>query len=81
MKIRAAFQLEQDLSALVRRAQDRADADRRRDLVPYDAVLREFGPEIANKKARPPLHHRRHVDAAVQRLLDSVGYVPDERAA
>lgn len=55
------------------------DADRRRDLVAYDEVLREMGPEIANTQARPPLHYRRHVDAAVQLLLDSVGY--DERAA
>jgi hypothetical protein len=52
----------------------RNDADRRRDLVPYAEVLREFGPEIANREARPPVEHRRHIDAAVQRLLDSVGY-------
>ena len=50
------------------------DADRRRDLVPFDEVLREFGPEIANTQARPPVEHRRHIDAAVQRLLDSVEY-------
>ena len=31
-----------------------AEADRRRDLVPYDEVLREFGPEIADREARPP---------------------------
>lgn len=47
--IRAAFQLE-----LARRAQDRADADRRRDLVPYAEVLAEFGKEIADREARPP---------------------------
>lgn len=57
------------------------DADRRRDLVAYDEVLREMGPEIANREARPPLHHRRHVDAAVASVLDSVGYETDGRAA
>lgn len=53
------------------------DADRRRDLVPFDEVLREFGPEIANTQARPPVEHRRRVDAAVQRIFDSIGYRPD----
>lgn len=72
--IRAAFQLERDLSALVRRAQDRADADRRRDLVAYDEVLREMDPEIANKEARPPIEARQRVDAAVAKLLTDVGY-------
>ena len=57
------------------------DADRRRDLVAYDEVLREFGPEIANTQARPPLHHRRHVDAAVASVLDSVGYETERRPA
>ena len=70
--------LEKELADLIRRSQaERAERDRRRDLVPYDEVLREFGVEIADREARPPLHHRRHVDAAVQRLLDSVGYVSD----
>jgi len=50
------------------------DADRRRDLVPYDEVLREMGPEIADKEARPPVEHRRRVDAAVAKVLADVGY-------
>jgi hypothetical protein len=53
------------------------DRDRRRDLVAYAEVLSEFGPEIANREARPPLEHRQRVDAAVAKLLDSVGYQHD----
>lgn len=53
------------------------DADRRRDLVTYDEVLREMGPEIANREARPPIEHRRHVEAAVARMFADIGYVPD----
>lgn len=67
--------LEKELTDLIRRSQaERAERDRRRDLVPYSEVLREFGPEIANTEARPPIEQRRRVDAAVQRLLDSAGY-------
>jgi len=57
------------------------DADRRRDLVAYDEVLREMGPEIALREARPPLEHRQRVDAAVAKLLAEVGYVPGGRPA
>ncbi len=53
------------------------DADRRRDLVPYSEVLREFGPEIAHREARPPIEQRQRVDAAVAKPLDSVGYQHD----
>lgn len=53
------------------------DADRRRDLVTYDEVLREMGPEIANREARPPIEHRRQVEAAVARIFADIGYVPD----
>lgn len=52
----------------------RSDADRRRDLVPYAEVLQEFGSEIANREARPPIEHRRHVDAVVAKMLADVGY-------
>lgn len=49
------------------------DFDRRRDLVAYDEVLREFGPEIAHREARPPIERQR-VEAAVAKLLAEVGY-------
>lgn len=73
--------LELELADLLRRAQDRADADRRRDLVAYDEVLREMGPEIANREARPPIEHRRHVEAAIAKLFADIGYVPDNGRA
>lgn len=50
------------------------DVERRRDLVPYAEVLREFGPEIAHREARPPIEVRQRVDAAVAKLLAEVGY-------
>ncbi|CAM5763277.1 hypothetical protein [Bosea minatitlanensis] len=52
------------------------DADRRRDLVAYDEVLLEMGPEIALREARPPLEHRQRVDAAVARIFSDIGYKP-----
>lgn len=56
------------------------DADRRRDLVPYSEVLQEFGLEIANREARPPIEQRQRVDAAIAKIFADIGYVPDGRA-
>lgn len=39
------------------RSSEQSEADRRRDLVPHAEVLREFGPEVANREARPPRGH------------------------
>lgn len=70
--------LEKELTDLIRRSQaDRAERERLRDLVPYSEVLSEFGREIADREARPPVEHRQRVDAAVAKLFADIGYAPD----
>lgn len=57
------------------------DADRRRDLVPYDEVLREMGPEIANREARPPVDKGRLAEQRLNTMFKRLGYRPDEGRA
>ena len=59
-------------------AEDPRDADRRRDLVSYNEVLKEFGPEIAAREARPP---RSRIDELMAALFRELGYWPDYRRA
>ena len=57
------------------------DADRRRDLVPYNEVLREFGPEIADSEARPPVDKGRLAEQRLNTMFKRLGYRPDEGRA
>ena len=52
-----------------------ADRQRRRDLIPYAEVLREFGPAIARREARAPAEV---INAEVRDILAERGYVADE---
>lgn len=74
--------LERELNKLIWHSQeDRAERERRRDLVPYDEVLREMGKEIAEREARPPVDKGRLAAQRLASMFEGLGYRPDEGRA
>lgn len=51
-----------------------ADRQRRRDLVPFHDVLREFGPDVARREARVPAHV---IQKEIEEIFAERGYVAD----
>lgn len=54
---------------------DEANRQRRRDLVPYADVLREFGPEVARREARVPAEV---IQREITEIFAERGYVAEE---